>query len=251
MQYNNYDNQNIKKNKKTKKSKINLKKILKYLLFLFLFFVILYNNFYLFSLNRSEFSKNIFNRKLYLMEDEMMEDVLYKGDIAIINTRDIEYNIDDIILFKDQSGVKLERIKEIIPSNLTTNKKVYITKADKGFYLNNFKVQEDMIIGKYTRKISNMGWFLKILRSRITTIVIIMVFVIILFLLIQIRLYRPTRGKGTDQDEISLVNQLKVILSKDKENVKQLKGRHSRKIQKEKIRKKRVKNKKNRDVNKK
>ena len=188
---------------------------------------------YLFSLNKSEFNTNIFNRKLYLIENEMMEDTLFKGDIAIITTKEEEYNIGDIILFKDQSGIKIERIMEIIVSNIDKDEKVYITKADKGFYLNNFLIKENMIIGKYIRKISNMSWFLNILRSKITTIVIIIILSIILFFLIQIRIYEPSRSKDINENE-TFINQIKEILTKDKKKNRYIKGRHSREAQKKK-----------------
>lgn len=230
------------KNKEKKKNKFNFKKLLKYFFWSFVFLIILYNNIYLFSLNNSRFDTNIFNTKLYIIEDEMMEDTLSKGDIAIINTKYKEYNIDDIILFKDQSGIKLQKIVEITSSNIDESKKVYITKFNKSFYLNNFNIEENMVIGKYTRKISNFAWLLKILRSKITTIIIIMILLIILFLLIQIRLYKPTRGIGIDEDE-TLINQLKMILSKNKEDNKKLRGRHSRKEQKKKVRKRVIKDK--------
>lgn len=200
-----------------------------------MFVIVIYNNTYLFSLNRSEFNKNILNTKLYLVENNVMEDTLQSGDIAIINTKKQEYAIGDIILFKDQSGVKLERIMEIVASNLSTDEKKYITKADKSFHLNNFPINENMVIGKQTKHVSGFGWLLQVARSKITTIVTISILVIVLYILIQIRLYKPSRSQSTDEDD-SLINQVKSILKKDKEAIKNRRGRHSRKVQKERTR---------------
>lgn len=220
---------------------MNFKSIFKYFLLLIIIVILLYNNIYLFSEGRN--TKNIFNRKLYIIEDEMMEDTLKKNDIAIINTSPKEYSIGDIILFFDSAGLKLERIHEIVDVDMQGEEKRYITKADKSNYLNNLEIKDEYIVGKYTKKIPKLGNILKIIRSRVTTIIFISILTIVLFLLIQIRLYRPSREKGKI-DEQPIFEQLKDMLKKDKEKVV---GRHSRKVQKERVKKRYKKNNKLRE----
>lgn len=168
----------------------------------------------------------------------MMEDTLKKNDIAIINTNLKGYSIGDIILFFDSAGLKLERIQEIVDVDMQGEENRYITKADKSNYLNNLEIKDEYIVGKYTKKIPQLGNILKIIRSRVTTIIFISILTIILFLLIQIRLYRPSREKGKT-DEQPILEQLKDMLKKDKDKVV---GRHSRKAQKERVKKRYKKN---------
>ena len=55
-----------------------------------------------------------------------------------------------------------------------------------------------------------------------------------LIILFQIRLYKPRRGKGVKEDEL-LKKRLDAFINKDEE---QIKGKHSRKIQRDRLRRK-------------
>lgn len=234
---------NIKDTKeKRKKLKTSLYSIFKYLLLIIVLSFIFYNNIYQLSSNGSIFRKNIINTKLFHVIEKTMEDVLFKDDVAIINTKTRKYEVDDIVLIQDQSGVKIERVMEVIDGELENTKRKYITKADGSYYFNNFIIEEDMVIGKYSWKLPKAGWLLQIARSKVTTIVVISILIIVLFFLLQIRLYKPMRGQDED---ISTFGKLKRILSKWSEKSTKKDHKHSRKAQREKIDKKIASRKKN------
>ena len=203
-------------------------------MFILLLFI-LYNNIYQFSINASPFRKNIFNIKLYHVTSNTMEGALSKGDISVINTKKHEYKVEDIILIYDQSGIKLERVAEVLNSNVDNTKIKYLTKADKAYYYNNFIIEEDMIIGKQIFKIPKAGWMLEVARSKITTIVAIVILIIILFFLLQIRLYSPARSREIEEAP-SMIDKIKIVLNKENRELLKRRNKHSREVQKEKTR---------------
>lgn len=236
----------LSKQAKKGKRKLSFKQVFKYILLFIALCFVLYNNIYQFSSDRSIFKKNIFNVKLYHVTEKTMEEALIKGDVSVISTRKKKYKIDDILYIVDQSGPKLERVVDIVENELDDLKNIekkYITKSDNSYYLNNFVIEEDMIIGKQIFKIPKAGTLLEIARSRTTTIIMIIILVIILFLLLQIKFYRPARSVDTEGD-ISFVKKIKLVFSKENRR-KSRKAKHSRKTQKE-ITKKRLKARKRR-----
>ncbi len=159
-----------------------------------------------------------------------MEKHFKVNDIAIIKTNAKNYQKDDVILLKDDSGLRLERIIEVIDNG---GSKAYNTKSDNSMYIDHYELEEKMIVGRSHKKISNLSWFLKAARSPKTTLLIISILLIILFFLIQIRIYNPTRTR-TGKKEESLFTILKTIFSKEYRESKRRKEKHSRYVQREK-----------------
>lgn len=241
-------NRNKDKNKRQNNIKYYIIKILKYTLLFILLLFIAYNNIYQFSINNSPFKKNIFNIKLHHVTEKTMEGALSKGDVSIISTKKQEYNTDEIILVQDQSGIKVERVVEVLDNDIDNTKDKYLTKADNTYYFNNFIIEEDMVIGKQIFKIPKIGWLLEIARSKITTVVMIVILLIILFFLFQIRLYSPTRSREIEAAP-SLIAKIKIVFNKENRNLLKRRNKHSREVQKEKIKerveKRRLNNKNN------
>lgn len=95
-----------------------------------------------------------------------MEPTIKIGDLIIIHTNEKDYKKNDIVTFYDDRG------------NLVTHRiislqdKVMVTKGDYN-NIDDGKNSTDKIVGKYVFKLSGVGNFLKILKSPLVTIVIL------------------------------------------------------------------------------
>ena len=89
-----------------------------------------------------------------------------------------ELNLEDIIIFDENGIIKVQRITKIQGLGEKTN---YTTKGDNNYYNNNVIIKYEQIKGKFVKRIPLVGFIIKILESKVTTIFIVII-LILLFL---------------------------------------------------------------------
>jgi len=103
-----------------------------------------------------------------------MEPNLKIGDaIFIKEVNENKINVNDIISFHDGEDINTHRIKEISEEN---GIKYYTTKGDNNKKQDKNKITFKDIEGKYIFKIRNFGIVINILKSKITLIILIVLF---------------------------------------------------------------------------
>ena len=84
-----------------------------------------------------------------------MEDVIYKGDVVIVDQKYKDFTSTDIIAYKYNDKVVVHRIYKIID----INDSYYIyTKGDANKEYDKYKITKDMIIGVVKFKIPFIGY---------------------------------------------------------------------------------------------
>ncbi len=97
-----------------------------------------------------------------------MEPNIHKGDIIVINTKDKNYNVGDIVTFYDREGSFVtHRIVSIVESQVITQGDNNNTEDDAIF--------TNDIVGKYKFKVNGGGKFLAALKSPLTMIMIMLI----------------------------------------------------------------------------
>lgn len=158
---------------------IQVEKILLKILYAIILICILYN--ILFLINTTISHKDyfsLFGISIFVMENDLMEDEISKNALIITNDDELDTNdleIDDTIVFEKNSKIK---IAKIINVQADDGKTQYIVKAIKNYYPDNEPVVIGQIIGKVQLNIPVLGVFIKILQSKITTSIIIILLIL-------------------------------------------------------------------------
>lgn len=101
-----------------------------------------------------------------------MEPTIHVGDMIIIDTKDDDYNANDIVTFYDENG---SFVTHRIISRVGT---MVTTKGDNNDSLDP-EFATDRIVGKYVFKIQGLGFMFKALQSPITMILVLIVGVLV------------------------------------------------------------------------
>ena len=158
---------------------IQVEKILLKILYAIILICILYN--ILFLINTTISHKDyfsLFGISIFVMENDLMEDEISKNALIITNDDELDTNdleIDDTIVYEKNSKIK---IAKIISVQANDGKTQYIVKAIKNYYPDNEPVVIGQIIGKVQLNIPVLGVFIKILQSKITTSIIIILLIL-------------------------------------------------------------------------
>lgn len=111
--------------------------------------------------------------KNFIIVSESMEPTIMVGDaIFIKQVNENEIKINDIISFHDGKDINTHRIIGIYEEN---NIKYYRTKGDNNKNEDKQKITYNQIEGKYQFKISNFGFVLNILKSKITLFILLFI----------------------------------------------------------------------------
>lgn len=159
--------------------KIQVEKILLKILYAIILICVLYNILYLINTTISHKDYfSLFGISIFVMDNDLMEDEISKN--ALIITNDDELNtsdlkIDDTIVYEKKSKIKIAKIINIQVDNGKTQ---YITKAIRNYYPDNEPVAIGKIIGKVYLNIPVLGIFIKLLQSKITTLIIIIALIL-------------------------------------------------------------------------
>ncbi len=126
------------------------------------------------SFINSEDIPDFFGYKSFIIVSKSMEPNLKIGDaIFIKEVNENKLNVNDIISFHDGEDINTHRIKEISEEN---GIKYYTTKGDNNKKQDKNKITFRDIEGKYIFKIRNFGIVINILKSKITLIILIVLF---------------------------------------------------------------------------
>jgi hypothetical protein len=134
------------------------KKIVKYILIFIVSIIFIYNITY-----------QIFNFNFpYIVQDSMQEGIK-KYDVLILTTKE-SYKISDIIVFKYNNQDRIAKIEDI-------NQEIYKLKASSNLYYYE-NINKSDIIGKVDKVMKFIGILLVVVRSKIVTILLFLLFVI-------------------------------------------------------------------------
>lgn len=152
---------------------IIFKKIFVYCIYIIIAIGIFYN--IIFSINTTIFQKDylqLFGISLFKMDSDLMQEDINFGDLVIIK----KVNADDlqegsIIAYSVNGKTRINKIVKI-------KKEGYITKFNKNYNPDIEIIQYNQIIGEKAINISNLGFTITVLQSKITTAWILILFVI-------------------------------------------------------------------------
>ena len=110
--------------------------------------------------------------KNFVIVSESMEPTIMVGDaIFVKKVPEKEIKINDIISFHDGEFINTHRIVGVSEEN---GIKMYRTKGDNNRGEDKEKVSYDQIEGKYLFKINNFGNLIKVLQSKVTLVILIL-----------------------------------------------------------------------------
>lgn len=103
--------------------------------------------------------------------DDMMKPEIKKNALVILRKANEIKTGENIAYIKNDEVLlaKVVNVKE--NENITT----YITKANQGYYLNNYEIEKQDVIGKVVLDINFLGKIINILQSTITLVILIFV----------------------------------------------------------------------------
>ncbi len=114
-------------------------------------------------------SYQVFNINIpFICQTDSMKVDIYKYDILILKKQ--KYIINDIVVFKYNDEYKIAKIINIKSDQITV-------KANQNLYYYD-NINDDSILGKVDKNIRSIGVLLVILRSKIVTFLIFIIFVI-------------------------------------------------------------------------
>lgn len=137
---------------------------------------------------------------------EVMSDSMYPtiktGDVIMVVPQD-EYEVDDIVAFKDSIGIVTHRIIE------ENDDGTFVTKGDfKGNTKDDVPLRREYIIGKVVKTFAGFGAFVSIMQSP----AIIIMFVIIIGLLLFLS---TKKEKEAEEEDISKIKREIAALKND------------------------------------
>ena len=137
--------------------------------------------------------------KIYVAEDKTMLPTIKPNDLILAKQCTPEdLNLEDIIIFDENGIIKVQRITKIQGLGEKTN---YTTKGDNNYYNNNVIIKYEQIKGKFIKRIPLVGFIIKILESKVTTIFIVII-LILLFLFnrdMKMKSIKRRKNKKIDQ----------------------------------------------------
>lgn len=156
--------------------KLKSKKILLKIIYLLVVFMILYNIVFLINttITKKEYLK-IFGISFFSMNTDSMKKEINKNDLII--TKEVngnELKIDDIVAYRLNGAIRINKIINIYFDD-DSGKKCYITKSNSNYYPDIEKINDRQIIGKKILNIPILGFFLKIIQSKITSLFVILI----------------------------------------------------------------------------
>lgn len=172
-----------RRNNNYKKNNINIKVFLKKIIFKILYFLIticiLYNVVFLLNttISKKEYL-SLFGITLLPVESNSMKNEINKNDLVIINRNKLiesELKEKDTIVYERNNQVRITKIHIIKTTNGNTQ---YITKAINNYYFDNEPVTFEQIMGKVQIVIPSFGMVLKVLQSKIITLISIILLVL-------------------------------------------------------------------------
>lgn len=152
---------------------IKIKKILLNLIYIITTMAIIYNIIYLINttIAKKEYLQ-IFGISLFYVEEDLMKPDLRQNDLVIakeVESEDI--NINDIIVYRVNDNIKINKVFNIY-NDTNTGEKKYVTKSNLNYYPDIEEIVDGKIIGKKVANIFGVGFIIKILQSKITTVLI-------------------------------------------------------------------------------
>lgn len=137
--------------------------------------------------------------KIYVAEDKTMLPTIKPNDLILAKQCTPEdLNLEDIIIFDENGIIKVQRITKIQGLGEKSN---YTTKGDNNYYNNNVIIKYEQIKGKFVKRIPLVGFIIKILESKVTTIFIVII-LILLFLFnrdMKMKSIKRRKNKKIDQ----------------------------------------------------
>ena len=137
--------------------------------------------------------------KIYVAEDKTMLPTIKPNDLILAKQCTPEdLNLEDIIIFDENGIIKVQRITKILGLGEKSN---YTTKGDNNYYNNNVIIKYEQIKGKFVKRIPLVGFIIKILESKVTTIFIVII-LILLFLFnrdMKMKSIKRRKNKKIDQ----------------------------------------------------
>lgn len=98
-----------------------------------------------------------------------MEPTIKIGDLIIIDTKDKDYKVNDIVTFRDTNGnFVTHRIVELKDNNMMVTKGDYNNSKDEAISMKN-------IVGKYIKKIAFLGMLLSSFKNPVFLVVILLI----------------------------------------------------------------------------
>ena len=99
--------------------------------------------------------------KIYVAEDKTMLPTIKPNDLILAKQCTPEdLNLEDIIIFDENGIIKVQRITKIQGIGEKSN---YTTKGDNNYYNNNVIIKYEQIKGKFVKRITLVGFIIKIL----------------------------------------------------------------------------------------
>lgn len=142
--------------------------------------------------------------KNFIIVSQSMEPNIKVGDaIFIKEVEETELKVNDIISFHDGADINTHRIKDIVEEN---GKKVYTTKGDNNKREDKNKITYKDIEGKYLFQINNFGIIAKILKSKIT-LIMLLIFVT-LSIIFNYRIYKRQQKRDIKRRNYEKIHQL-------------------------------------------
>lgn len=119
---------------------------------------------------------NLMGISLFSMESDLMGDEIPKNSLLV--TR--KYNANDNVDVNDNIAYVVNgkiRINKVVSTEVIDGKVIYHTKSNNNYFSDKEEVSRNEVIGKVIGVIPFLGILLKILQSKITTVIIIIILI--------------------------------------------------------------------------
>lgn len=160
-----------------KKKNEVLRKIIKSIIYVIVIICVLYNICYF--LNTTITNKSylkVFGISILNINSTSMEPEINKNDLVVTKETTEILNKNDIIVYVLNGQIRIGKIEKV---NTDEGNISYIVKANNNYYPETKPIINDQIIGIVILNVFGLGFFLKILQTKIMTIII---FVILIFM---------------------------------------------------------------------
>lgn len=127
------------------------------------------------TIKKSEYF-NLMEISLFSMESDLMGDEIPKNSLVV--TREYKSNenieVNDNIAYEVNGKV---RINKVVSTGVIDGKVIYRTKSNNNYFSDIEEVSKNEVIGKVIGVVPILGILLKILQSKITTVIIIIILI--------------------------------------------------------------------------
>jgi len=108
---------------------------------------------------KNDRSPTIFGYAIFLVVSPSMEDTIMTGDLIFVNTKSTDYQLNDIISFREPGDETIIITHRIIEINTIDGNTTYTTRGDNNYESLAFETNfsGDYIIGKYVSKSTLFG----------------------------------------------------------------------------------------------